>query len=120
MPKVCLLLVTVLALAAPRGGVAQERVVPTPAAVTVPDSVRVIAGYQHWRFMGQGAAVGAVVGALAGVILSTTPCSDCDRPSAGESALSVGLLGAGTGGVVGFLAGLASPRYRWTTPASPQ
>ena len=113
------LLLMLAGVLAPTSGAAQERLVPTPAAIAVPDSVRVISGYQHWRFMGQGAAVGAAVGALAGVILSRAPCSDCDRHSTGEGLVLGGLTGAGLGGVVGFLAGLASPTYRWIPGAAP-
>jgi hypothetical protein len=85
---------------------------PMPAGV--PDSVRRRVGYQHWRGAGMGLAVGAAVGALGGAVLaSIIECSDCSPPSVGEGALIVGLLGAGTGSVVGFLAGLSSPKYEW-------
>jgi hypothetical protein len=84
---------------------------------SVPDSARRQVGYQHWRGAGIGMAIGAGVGAVTGALLSRTPCSDCRRHSTGESALLVGLLGAGSGGVMGFLAGLASPQYA-PVPAS--
>jgi hypothetical protein len=87
----------------------------TPTWAGVPDSVRVQSGYQHWRGAllgaGIGAALGALTGATAGAISS---CYDCSRqPSAGSGALIVGLIGAGAGSVVGFLAGLSSPKYVW-------
>ncbi len=83
--------------------------------VAVPDSVRKRTGYQHWRGaaigLGLGGALGALTGAVGGAV---GQCSDCSRqPSAGSGALTVGLIGAGAGGVLGFLAGLASPRYAW-------
>jgi len=90
---------------------------PTPAAIAIPDSVRVQVGYQHWRGAGIGAGIGGVLGALAGAIAANnTSCSDCGhQPSEGIVALLGGLLGAGVGGVVGFLAGLATPKYAWTS-----
>jgi hypothetical protein len=88
---------------------------PDPLA-GVPDSVRIRAGYQHWRGAGLGLLIGTGFGALAGAVLSHIgdSCSDCtEDTSAGEGALILGALGAGTGSVLGFLAGLASPRYAW-------
>jgi hypothetical protein len=82
----------------------------------VPDSVRRRVGYQHWRGAGIGGAVGAAVGAVAGLVLTgiTDSCDDCgEQWSPGKGALVMGLLGAGTGGVAGFLAGLSSPKYEW-------
>ena len=81
----------------------------TPLA-SVPDSIRRKTGYQHWK----GAAIGGSLGALGGLglaLLAHGQCSDCspDTPPIGE----VTLVGAGLGGVFGFLVGLASPRYRW-------
>jgi hypothetical protein len=77
---------------------------------TVPDSLRRKTGYQHWK----GAAIGGSLGALGGLglaLLAHGQCTDCppDTPPIGE----VTLIGAGLGGVFGFLVGLASPRYRW-------
>ena len=88
---------------------------PTPAAIRVPDSVRVRRGYQHWRGAALGAAIGGAVGALTGAVAGgVTSCDDCRRqPTVGNGALSGGLVGVGIGGVTGFLVGLSSPRYRW-------
>jgi hypothetical protein len=77
---------------------------------TVPDSIRRKTGYQHWK----GAAIGGSLGALGGLglaLLAHGQCTDCssDTPPIGE----VTLIGAALGGAFGFLAGLASPRYRW-------
>jgi hypothetical protein len=82
----------------------------------VPDSVRIRTGYQHWRGAGLGLVIGTGVGMLSGAVLSTIgdSCDDCTGgTSAGEATVMLGLLGAGTGGVVGFLAGLSSPKYAW-------
>jgi hypothetical protein len=88
---------------------------PSGAVMDVPDSVRKRTGYQHWRGAGMGLAIGGAVGALTGAVAGgLTRCSDCDRqPTAGSGALTVGLLGAGAGSVLGFLAGLSSPKYVW-------
>lgn len=94
---------------------------PSAELAGMPDSVRRVTGYQHWRGAGLGAVIGGAVGALAGVILvpMTDNCSDCgERWSVGHGALVLGLLGAGTGSAAGFLAGLASPKYEWV-PSSP-
>lgn len=89
-------------------------ILPSPELTSVPDSVRQRVGYQHWRGAGIGAAIGGAVGALTGAVLAEiTQCSDCEPWSAGHGALVVGLLGVGTGGAVGFLAGLSSPKYEW-------
>lgn len=83
--------------------------------VVVPDSVRKLTGYQHWRGAGLGLAIGGAVGALTGAIGgAVASCDDCSQqPTAGNGALAFGLIGAGAGGVLGFLAGLASPKYAW-------
>jgi hypothetical protein len=89
---------------------------PENTPMGLPDSVRIVTGYQHWRGAGLGLLIGTGVGAVAGTVLSTigAGCDDCTSgTSAGEGAVMLGLLGAGTGGVVGFLAGLASPKYAW-------
>lgn len=95
--------------------------VPAAALTTVPDSIRVRSGYQHWRGAGLGAAFGGGLGVLAGAIAGgITSCDDCsEQPTAGKGALYGGLVGAGVGGVLGFLVGLSSPRYLWV-PASEQ
>ena len=77
---------------------------------TVPDSIRQRVGYQHWK----GAAIGGGLGALGGLALALAAhgqCADCSSgtPPVGK----VTLIGAGLGGVFGFLVGAASPRYRW-------
>lgn len=90
--------------------------VRTDTLAGVPDSVRIRTGYQHWRGAGVGLLVGVGVGALAGAVLSPigARCDDCTSgTSAGQAAVMLGLLGAGTGSVVGFLAGLSSPKYVW-------
>ena len=88
---------------------------PALDLVTVPDSVRMRTGYQHWRGAAIGLAIGGAVGALTGAVGGAIgECDDCSRqPSAGNGALTVGLIGAGAGGVLGFLAGLSSPKYAW-------
>jgi hypothetical protein len=117
-------------LLAVRGVSAQEQAAPFPlgdlslgsepalasASIVVPDSVRLRAGYQHWRGAALGAGIGGVLGALTGAIAGgSSSCDDCSRqPTAGSGALVVGALGAGLGSVVGFLVGLASPKYVWT------
>lgn len=81
--------------------------------LALPDSIRVVTGYQHWRGAALGLAIGAGVGTLFGA-LAPASCDDCTDPwSRGRAMWTVGLLGAGTGGVVGFLAGLSSPKYVW-------
>jgi hypothetical protein len=90
-----------------------ETELPSLNLASVPDSVREIAGHQHWRGAAIGLAIGGAVGALTGVI-AVSECSDCgQQPTTGSRALTVGLVGAGAGGVLGFLAGLASPKYVW-------
>ena len=79
---------------------------------TVPDSIRRIAGYQHWRGAGLGLGIGAGLGTLLGTIAPLS-CDDCQTWSRGRAMWTVGLVGAGTGAVVGFLAGLVSPKYVW-------
>lgn len=93
----------------PRPGLVPQQPAQLP---TVPDSIRMRVGYQHWRGAGVGLAIGAGVGALLGAV-APYGCSDCDPPSRGETIVTLGLLGAGTGGLVGFLAGLSSPKYVW-------
>lgn len=81
---------------------------PSPALVSVPDSVRRRVGYQHWK----GAAVGGVVGAVLGTAMATgVTCSDCSI-STGDR-VEAALVVSGVGAVAGFLAGLASPKYVW-------
>ena len=82
----------------------------SPALATLPDSVRQRAGYQHWK----GAVIGGGLGALGGLVLALAAhgqCADCASDPA--PVVEVTVLGAGIGGAVGFLVGLASPRYRW-------
>jgi hypothetical protein len=65
--------------------------------------------------MAIGGGLGALAGAIAGGISS---CDDCrQQPTMANGALYGGLVGAGVGGVLGFIAGLGYPKYRWV-PAS--
>jgi hypothetical protein len=125
------LLVLWIALLTPRPGPAQEAparwtrwdlpaaALPDSIAVSVPDSVRVRSGYQHWRKAALGGAIGGALGALTGAVgAGMSSCDDCRRqPSAGSGALYGGLIGAGAGGVIGFLMGLSSPKYTWVPSA---
>ena len=89
---------------------ASATTVVSPALVTVPDSVRQGVGYQHWK----GAAIGGGLGALGGLLLTLAAhgeCADCTSNTAPVG--KVTSIGAGIGGALGFLVGLASPRYRW-------
>ena len=87
---------------------------PSKDPASIPDSVRHRVGYQHWK----GAAIGTGVGAVLGGALAVgggVGCSDCtittwDRAQAA-------LVVTGVGAAVGFLAGLASPRYAWVQRA---
>jgi hypothetical protein len=120
------LLTVALSLAAVGSAAAQQPVsfsrwaAPWPAdvstaspGVTLPDSVRRKVGYRHWR----GAAIGGGIGAVLGTVLAfgvAGECADCtvttwDRAEAA-------LLVTGASSVVGFLVGLASPKYVWETP----
>jgi hypothetical protein len=91
---------------------------PSNELAGIRDSVQRVTGYQHWRGAGIGTVVGGVVGALAGAVLVNDSCSDCgEQWSRGRGAFVLGLLGAGTGGVAGFLAGLSSPKYEWVPRA---
>ncbi len=96
-------------LGTPDGGPAADSLAPVALyqpAVQVPDSVRRKVGYQHWK----GGAIGAGAGAIAGLLLGLAArqsCSHCD-PNLAATSLSV----AGFGGGLGFLVGLASPKYR--------
>ena len=86
---------------------------PPQNPVSIPDSVRLRVGYQHWK----GAAIGTGIGAVLGGALALGAgggCADCtittwDRAQAA-------LVVTGAGGLVGFLAGLSSPRYVWVHP----
>jgi hypothetical protein len=84
-----------------------------PRLGEVPDSIRIRTGYQHWRGAGMGLAIGSGIGALTGALASViSTCDDCsESTSLGGAAVTAGLLGAGTGAVFGFLAGLSSPKY---------
>lgn len=82
----------------------------------IPDSVRRKVGYHHWS----GAAIGGGLGGVAAVTLALAAhgrCADC--PSGQPSVAAAGLVGAGLGGVFGFLVGLASPKYAWVPEAGP-
>jgi hypothetical protein len=120
-----------ITMLAPRPGLAQNQparwttwelpaaALPDSITVSVPDSVRVRSGYQHWRQAALGGAIGGALGALTGAVgAGISSCDDCRRqPSAGSGALYGGLIGAGVGGVIGFLMGLSSPKYTWVPGA---
>ena len=79
-------------------------------AVTIPDSVRLKVGYQHWK----GGAIGTAAGAVAGLLLDALAHGQCqDCPSSDSHVVKTALAGAGLGGAFGFLVGAASPKYRW-------
>jgi hypothetical protein len=88
---------------------------PSQNPAGIPDSVRLRIGYQHWR----GAAIGTGVGAVLGGVLALVAgsgCADCTITT-GDRAQAA-LVVTGAGGVVGFLAGLSSPRYVWVQPGN--
>jgi hypothetical protein len=71
-------------------------------SVQIPDSVRTKVGYQHWK----GGAIGAAVGAAAGLLVAYAAhdrCDDCS--SSGPAVSTTTLVGAGIGGVFGLLWG---------------
>jgi hypothetical protein len=122
--RVLMLAVIVVGLGASSPLLAQQALHPSASApsttgltprylrplASVPDSIRRKTGYQHWR----GAAIGGSVGALAGVVFALAAPNECDDcPSNGRPLGKATLIGAGLGGALGFLVGLASPRYRW-------
>jgi hypothetical protein len=77
------------------------------SATAVPDSTRRRVGYHHWK----GAAIGSSAGAVLGTLLflgASGSCSDCDVSG---DVLGASLVSAGLGGALGFLVGLASPKY---------
>jgi hypothetical protein len=80
-----------------------------PGSAGIPDSVRQRVGYQHWRGGALGLTIGAAIGVATGAVMGSG-CADCGHQSSG--ALRGGLVGAGVGGLLGFFAGLASPRYK--------
>jgi hypothetical protein len=85
---------------------------------SIPDSVRQRVSYQHWRGGALGLTIGAAAGVVTGAVLLNGRCDDCGhQPS---SALTVGLVGAGAGGLLGFFAGLASPKYQVIRASSPE
>jgi hypothetical protein len=80
------------------------------ASVEIPDSVRLRVGHQHWRGAAIGTAIGAVLGGIV-AIGAGAGCSDCATTT--EDRVKAALVVTGGAGVVGFLAGLATPRYEW-------
>lgn len=83
---------------------------PSQNPASIPDSVRLRAGYQHWK----GAAIGTGVGAVLGGVLALVAgggCADCTITTGDR--VQAALVVTGGGALVGFLAGLASPRYVW-------
>jgi hypothetical protein len=94
-----------------------------PHDVGFPDSVRLRTGYQHWKGTAIGTGAGAVLGAIF-ALAAGTGCSDCTITTADR--MGAALVVTGAGGLVGFLAGLASPKYIWvqreipTNPVTPK
>jgi hypothetical protein len=79
----------------------------------LPDSARRTVGYQHWR----GAAIGGGVGAALGSAFAfglAGRCADCTVST--WERVQTALLVTGVGSVLGFLGGLASPKYVWEAP----
>jgi hypothetical protein len=86
---------------------------PSQNPAGIPDSVRLRIGYQHWRGAAIGTGVGAVLGgALA--LVGGSGCADCTITTWDRARAALVVTGAG--GVLGFLAGLSSPRYVWVQP----
>ena len=84
-----------------------------PPGATLPDSVRHKVGYQHWK----GAVIGGGVGAVLGTVLAfglAGRCADCTLTTWDRA--QAALLVTGAGSVLGFLVGLASPKYVWAAP----
>jgi hypothetical protein len=83
----------------------------------LPDSVRQKVGYQHWK----GAAIGAGVGAVLGSALAfglAGECADCTVTTWDRAKGALIITGASS--ALGFLVGLASPRYAWRpSPGAP-
>jgi hypothetical protein len=77
---------------------------------SIPDSVRQRVSYQHWRGGALGLTIGAAVGVVTGAIIGDGGCDDCGQQP--NATLTAGLVGAGAGGLLGFFAGLASPKYQ--------
>jgi hypothetical protein len=128
MLRLSILLMTMTWLGAPASAGAQElrafaravrapSTVPAPS-VRLPDSVRIKVGYHHWK----GGAIGAGIGAAAGLLVAYAAhdsCQDCS--SSGPATSTTTLVGAGLGGVFGFIVGLASPKYAWVpAPTGPE
>ena len=96
------------------GTVSSPRTVPA-SSILLPDSVRIKVGYQHWK----GGAIGVAVGAGAGLLAAYAAHDSCeDCRSSGPDVSTTTLVGAGLGGVFGFLVGLASPKYAWVPSQS--
>ena len=86
-----------------------------PRGVVLPDSVRQKVGYRHWT----GAAIGAGVGAVLGSALAFGlggQCADCTTTTWDRAQGALVITGAS--GVLGFLVGLATPKYVWTPSAT--
>ena len=84
-----------------------------PSEAALPDSSRRKVGYQHWK----GAAIGAGGGAVLGTVLAFGlggECADCTLTTWDRA--QAAFLVTGAGSVLGFLAGLASPKYVRAAP----
>ena len=89
---------------------------PAKPLTGIPDSVWQKVGYQHWK----GGAIGAGVGALAGLSLALFAHGECaDCPASSPPVARATAIGAGIVGAFGFLVGAATPRYRWVPAAQP-
>jgi hypothetical protein len=88
---------------------------PFQVSIGVPDSVRMRVGYQHWKGAAIGTGVGAVLGGMLALV-ADEGCSDCNTTT--DDRVKAALVVTAGGGVLGFLAGLATPKYAWVQPGA--
>jgi hypothetical protein len=65
----------------------------------------------------EGLAIGAVLGAIGGVLLGAVACSQSEDFNCTGEVLGIGLLGAGLGGLTGLLIGAQFPKGPKAAPA---